>query len=272
MIKVGSLFTGCGGFDLGFEQAGMRIVWQCENNHQCRTLLKHHWSNTVLFKDITKENAYTSVELICGGDPCPIRSRARSIWKTKTPDLSGYFLAVVGRVRPRWVVRENVLASDDIDFVTVLEMLGYRTIIIAGNSAKVTAQNRERDFIVGCRDAKRFGQFISILPVCENDKRYAETKHQKVPAYPVLTTRGCRWDTRDGYIWNGHGLRVADSEERRKLAGFPCGWFNIIPAKNMECMKSLSKTTVARMTGNAVVPQVAEILGRAIIQAYLIQA
>ena len=250
----------------------MHIVWQCENNYQCRTLLRHHWPNTVLFEDITEKNDYTSVELICGGDPCPIRSRARSIWKTKTPDLSGYFLAVVGRVRPRWVVRENILASDDVDFVIALEILGYRTVIIAGNSAKITAQNRERDFIVGCRDAKKFRQFISILPVCKDDKRYVETKCQKVSAYPVLTTHGCRWDARDGYIWDGHGLRVADSEERRKLAGFPRGWFNIIPAKNMERMKSLPKTTVARMTGNAVVPQIAEIIGKAIMQAHLIKA
>ena len=254
-MNVGSLFTGCGGFDLGFERVGMSVVWQCEKNRQCRSVLKRHWPDTILFKNVTNDNNYTPVELICGGDPCPIRSKARSIWKTKTPDLSGYFLVVVGRLRPRWVVRENVPASDDVDFVACLELLGYRTIIISANAAKVTAQNRERDFIVGCYP-EDYSSFIEAIPICKNGKRYAETKHQKTPAYPVLTTHSCRWDARDGYIWDGKGLRVADSEERRQLTGFPVGWFD-----------GLSKTAIARMTGNAVVVQIAECLGNIINEA-----
>jgi len=184
-------------------------------------------------------------DIITGGDPCPIRSKARSIWKTKSPDLSGYFLAVVGRCKPRWVVRENVPASDDVHFSTALEAIGYRTVIVSTNAVNATAQNRERDFIVGCPE-KSYKSFIEALPVCENGKRYAETKHQKTPAYPVLTTHPCRWDARDGYIWDGSGIRVADSEERCRLAGLPMGWLD-----------GLSKTAVAKMTGNAVVPQVA---------------
>jgi len=254
-MRVGSLFSGCGGFDLGLERAGMKIEWQCEINRQCRQLLKRHWPNVPIFEDITKQNGYTPVELICGGDPCPIRSSARGAWETKIPDLSGYFLAVVGRLRPRWVVRENVPASDDVDFVACLEMLGYRTVIISTNAAMLTAQNRERDFIVGCYP-ENYRSFIQAIPVSQNDKRYAETKYQKTPAYPVLTTHPCRWDSRDGYVWDGFGLRVADSEERRQLTGFPSGWFD-----------GLSKTAVARMTGNAVVVPVAEAIGKIIMKA-----
>ena len=255
-MRIGSLFTGCGGFDLGFERVGMSVIWQCEKNKQCRDVLKSHWQNVTRFKDVTDDNNYTPVELICGGDPCPIRSRARAMQKTKIPDLSGYFLAVVARVRPMWVVRENVPAPDDVDFLACLEMLGYRTLIISTNAAKVTAQNRERDFIVGC--IKRYYPFfVEAVPVYKNGTRYVETKHQKTPAYPVLTTRRCRWDARDGYIWDGKGLRVADSEERRQFTGFPVGWFN-----------GLSKTAIARMTGNAVVVQIAECLGKIINKVY----
>lgn len=192
----------------------------------------------------------------CGGDPCPIRSKARSIWKTKKPDLSGYFLALVERCKPRWVLRENVPAPDDVEFYFSLELLGYRSVIIATNSAKVTAQNRERDIIVGCNNHELFDRFMPALSICKNDKRYTETKYQKVPAYPVLTTHSCRYDARDGYIWDGHGLRIANSEERCKLAGLPMEWLD-----------GISKTQVARMTGNAVVPQIVEILGRAIMEA-----
>lgn len=254
-MDVGSLYTGIGGFDLGFERAGMTIAWQCENNKQCQDLLKSHWPKVTLFKDITDDNNYSPIELICGGDPCPIRSKAKSIWKTKIPDLSGYFLAVVGKMRPRWVVRENVPASDDVNFIACLEMLGYRTVIISANAAKVTAQNRERDFIVGCHK-ELYSSFIKAIPVCKDGKRYAETKYQKTPTYPILTTHSCRWDARDGYIWDGSGIRVANSEERRRFTGFPFGWFG-----------NLSKTAIARMTGNAVVVPIAKIIGELIIKA-----
>ncbi len=254
-MNFGSLFSGCGGFDLGFERAGMSVLWQCEKDSQCRKLLKRHWPNTPIFRDITEDNDYTSVELICGGDPCPIRSKARAMWKTKQPDLSGYFLAVVARMRPGWVVRENVPASDDVHFSAALEMLGYRIVIISANAATITAQNRERDFIVGCPPENRKA-FIKAIPVHESNKRYIETQYEKTSAYPVLTTHAYRWDARDGYIWDGKGLSVADSEERRQFAGFPSGWFD-----------SISKTAVAKMTGNAVVVQVAECLGKMINKA-----
>jgi len=256
-MTFGSLFAGIGGFDLGLERAGMKCLWQVEINPFCRKVLAKHWPRVKKYDDIKKTGKHNlePVELICGGDPCPIRSRARSIWKTKTPDLSGYFLAVVGKCQPRWVVRENVPASDDVEFAAALEMLGYRTIIVSINAAQITAQNRERDFIVGC-PPQNYSSFVSLLPISQNGKRYAETKYEKTPAYPVLTTHSCRWDARDGYIWDGAGIRVADSKERQKLTGFPDGWLD-----------GFSKTAVARMTGNAVVVPVAERIGRIINEA-----
>jgi len=93
---------------------------------------------------------YDSVSLISGGDPCPIRSKARSIHGTNHPDLSGYFLAVVGQCWPKWVLRENVPAPDVTDFTASLDMLGYRSVIITTNAYPYTGQNRTREIIVGC--------------------------------------------------------------------------------------------------------------------------
>lgn len=259
MIKVLSLFSGIGGFDLGLERAGgFEIVGQVEIDPFCNKVLAKHWPDVKRMQDIkeVKGDEFGTVELICGGDPCPIRSKARSIWQTKKPDMSGFFLALVDRCKPRWVLRENIPASDDIEFYFSLDLLGYRSVIIAANAAKITAQNRERDIIVGCNNHEFFNRFTSTLPISKNDKRYAETKYQKVPTYLVLTTHPCRYDTRDGYIWDGHGIRIANSKERCKFAGFPVEWLD-----------GISKTQVARMTGNAVVPQIIEILGRAIMEA-----
>ena len=232
--------------------------WQVESDSFCLQVLAKHWPDIKRYKDVRNVGKHNlePVNLICGGDPCPIRSKASTIHKTKHPDLSGYFLAVVGQCRPQWVVRENVPAPDDIDFVASLEMLGYRVVIIATNPAKITAQNRERDFVVGCPPEK-FKDFISQVPVNKNDKRYAETKHQKTEAYPLLTVNSCRWDARDGYIWDGTGLRVANSQERQKLTGLPDKWLD-----------QFSRTQVAKMTGNAVVSAIPKMLGTTIMQNF----
>jgi len=256
VILVGSLFSGAGGLDLGLERAGMRVVWQVEKNRQCRSLLRRHWPNADLYEDVCDDNPYSPVGLVCGGDPCPIRSRARGSHGTKVPDLSGYFLAVVARVRPRWVVRENVPAPDDVDFYVALEALGYGCVIVNTNAKEVAAQNRTRDFVVGCLEAGGIEKFASALPVQKDGEWAVAEEHQAAAWYPTLTTHPCRWDARDGYIWDGTGLRVADREERTALAGFPRGWFD-----------GLSNTAVARMTGNAVVPRIAELIGNAIVAA-----
>jgi len=255
-LTFGSLFSGVGGFDVGLERAGMQCRWQVEKDNICRSVLRRHWPDVTLHRDITEGNDYDPVTLICGGDPCPCRSKAKGNRKSIHPDLSGYFLAVVGRCRPRWVVRENVPASDDIDFVTALEILGYHTVIIRANAAAVTGQNRERDFIVGCPEKARLCKFIELC-IRQSSNRDDTTECNQAKGYPCLSANRARWDARDGYVWDGSGrLRVADKDERGRLAGLPSGWLD-----------GLSETAVARVCGNAVVPQIAEWLGRRIIEA-----
>jgi site-specific DNA-cytosine methylase len=256
-MRMLDLFSGIGGFSLAASWVWgeeLDIVAHVEINKQCREVLRRHWPLVTAIDDIRNVEEMKNVnpvDIVCGGDPCPIRSKASSIHKTKKhPDLSGYFLAVVGRCWPKWVVRENVPASDDVDFEAGLAILGYRTVIISTNAAPFTGQNRTRDFVVGCIGESRFEKFVS-LPVFENGKRINPSQHQAAEAHPCLTTHLCRYDACDGYIWDGRGIRMATSKERIKLSGFPEEWLN-----------GFSKTSVARMTGNCVVPQVAaEIFG-----------
>jgi len=259
MLTHIDLFTGIAGFTLACQWAGIETEVFCENDKRCQEFLRRTYPGVPIVPDIREFDGtrWKGRFLLTGGDPCPIRSKAKSIWGTKHPDLSGYFLAVVGTSRPEWVVRENVPASDDVDFTAALEALEYRTVIVSANPAKITAQNRERDFIVANREATKIYRFTqNPLFIPQNGQRYAETKYQKTPAYPVLTTHSCRWDARDGYIWDGRGLRVADNQERLALAGFASNW-----------LAGFSKTAVGRMTGNAVVPQIAFEIIRAVKEA-----
>jgi DNA (cytosine-5)-methyltransferase 1 len=51
-MTVGSLFTGIGGFDLGLERAGMRVLWQCEQDDWCRQVLARHWPGVPCHPDV----------------------------------------------------------------------------------------------------------------------------------------------------------------------------------------------------------------------------
>jgi hypothetical protein len=51
-LRVGSLFTGIGGFDLGLQRAGMETVWMVEKDPQCRSVLRRHWPDVDLHEDV----------------------------------------------------------------------------------------------------------------------------------------------------------------------------------------------------------------------------
>lgn len=127
-LKVGSLFTGVGGFDLAFESVGMSVEWQVENDRFCREVLRKHWPGTRLYgdvRDVTADNL-GSVELICGGFPCQDLSVAgeRAGLDGERSGLWHEYLRIADSIAPRWICIENVpglLSSNDgKDFAVLL--------------------------------------------------------------------------------------------------------------------------------------------------------
>ena len=74
MIKIGSAFSGIGGFELGLERAipNSETIWQIENNAFCQRILRKHWTKTTIYSDITKLNFETleKPDILCAGFPC----------------------------------------------------------------------------------------------------------------------------------------------------------------------------------------------------------
>jgi hypothetical protein len=64
-LTVGSLFSGIGGFDLGFERAGMRTVWFCEQDPFCQRVLGKHWPGVPVYPDVRALVADTGRERRC---------------------------------------------------------------------------------------------------------------------------------------------------------------------------------------------------------------
>jgi len=172
MLTFGSLFSGIGGFDLGFEQAGMKCAWQCEIDKQARSVLSTHWPNITIIEDVrnVRTGAVEYVDLICGGFPCQDVSVAgkREGLAGKRSGLWFEFLRVLDELRPQWVVIENVpglLSSNKgRDFATILQGLvklryGVSWRVLDAQYFGV-AQRRRRVFIVGSLGDGRSAQVL----------------------------------------------------------------------------------------------------------------
>lgn len=131
-LRVGSLFSGIGGFDLGFERAGMRVEWVCEIDKAARAVLRRRFPNAIVLEDIREvdPSALPPVDVVCGGFPCQDLSVAgkRAGLAGERSGLFHEAMRIIRGVRPSVLVLENVpglLSSNrGLDFATVLREVG----------------------------------------------------------------------------------------------------------------------------------------------------
>ncbi|WP_312635051.1 DNA (cytosine-5-)-methyltransferase [Oscillibacter sp.] len=161
-MKVASFFSGIGGIDLGLEQAGMNIAFQCEILTFGQSVLKKHWPGTPLASDITKVTGVDipEVDLFAGGFPCQDLSLAnQGKRKGLEGTRSGLFYKyseLIKEKKPRWVFIENVPgllnSAQGGDFSVVLSTLDELGYGVAWRvlDAKFfgTSQRRRRTYIV----------------------------------------------------------------------------------------------------------------------------
>src|SRR5437868_595569 len=112
-LRVASFFAGIGGFDLGFERAGMPVVFQCELDPHCQAVLKRHWPEVPLHADITTLRAENipAAEVWCAGWPCQDLSHANVQREGLAGARSGLFqhlARLLEIAQPSWIVLENV--------------------------------------------------------------------------------------------------------------------------------------------------------------------
>ena len=260
-MKFGSLFSGVGGFDLGFERAEMECVWQVEFDKACQSVLKKHFEKAELFDDVRTVGKHNlePVDVICGGFPCQDVSIAgkRAGLAGERSGLWSEFVRIIDELEPKWVVIENVpglLSSNrGRDFATVIRWLAERGYGVAWRILDSqyfgVAQRRRRVFIVGSFGD---GSAAEILFESENYIKYAELEKPRTTVASSLRARG------DGELHAGAKLIKTNGEIRfitptecERLQGFPDGWTG-----------GQADSHRYKQMGNAVTVNVAEWIGK----------
>ncbi len=158
-MKVGSLFTGIGGLDLGLMACGHTISWMCENDKHCCRVLAVRFPGVPIYGDIRELRGQDlpPVDIMCAGWPCPPISCAG---KRKGNEDERWLWPEVARLlreaRPRWFLGENPAglysANHGREFGEVLRDLaqaGYDARWESIRASDVGAPHRrERVFIV----------------------------------------------------------------------------------------------------------------------------
>jgi DNA (cytosine-5)-methyltransferase 1 len=163
MLKLGSLFCGAGGFDLGFHQAGHRILWAFDNDRDCIETYNANLPPVAKVADVTDID-FTNLEpvdVIIGGFPCQGFSVANKFRKADDDRNKLYhqFVRAVSEKRPKYFLAENVRGILSLERGEAIKKIasdfkeqGYDVEYRLFNAADFQVpQNRYRVFIWGIR-------------------------------------------------------------------------------------------------------------------------
>lgn len=233
------LFSGIGGFSLGLERSGgFETVAFCEIDPKCRNVLDKHWPNIRKYEDVTSLTKETldadgiGVDAICGGFPCQdiSDSGTRAGISGKRSGLWNEYARLIGELRPRKVIVENAAALLD----------------------------RGLDRVLADLASLRYDAEWHCIPAS-----FVGARHRRdriwILAYPT-GERGERCDTEKS---------INDSTIWREAANWIEGRFGWVPEPSMARVAHGIPGQLDRIKqlGNAVVPQIPELIGRAILRS-----
>lgn len=277
-LRVLDLFSGIGGFSLGLERTGgFETVAFCEIEDFPRRVLKKHWPGTPIHRDVRelKGADVGPVDVICGGYPCqPFSTAGKRRGKEDDRHLWPEYRRLVAELRPIWVIGENVAGHISMgldDVLSDLEALGYacRAFVVPACAVGAT-HRRDRVWVVGHtnRGGKPTGTEhgeTSVMPSLAGVATHASGERGSAFAL------GDAADTeRIGLPGSGRPINASDkSQAGEGKADQPfhaLGWPTEPPVRRADDgVPAGLDAARLKALGNAVVPQIPELIGRAIL-------
>jgi len=229
-VTFGSLFAGIGGFDLALERAGMECRWQVEIDEYCKRVLEKHWPHVKRYGDIRTVTDVERVDVLCGGFPCQDISIVgnRAGIDGERSGLWSEYVRLIRLVRPRYVVVENVAA-----------LLRWGMGRVLGDLSE-SGYNAEWEIISASTvGAPHLRERVWIVAYSDQE-RLPKSKFES----------GKEWTDRACF-----GPRIAGSS-----------WWAVEPNVGRVAHGIPRRVDRLKALGNSIVPQVAELIGRRILE------
>lgn len=278
-LRVLDLFSGIGGFSLGLERVGFTTVAFCETDSYCRRILAKHWPRVPIYGDIRELSAARlaadriECDVLTGGFPCQdisVAGRGAGLAGARS-GLWREYARLIGELRPQYAIVENVTALLTRGLGEILGDLveiGYDAEWHCIPASYLGAPHqRDRIWIVA---------YPGSGAVRDREQRAA-------PGWLELPPRGQTQPRDDGAAepmahadiarlerWYGGKLpqRAGERTPRQGGAFRDSGeWYWCTEPDVGRVVDGLpARVDRLRALGNAIVPQVAEFLGRAILK------
>ena len=278
-LRIGSLFSGIGGIELGLERTGgFKTVWQVENNEYAQKVLAMHWPDAARWDDVKTfppPEGDWEVDIITAGFPCQdIYSAGRRAGIEG--ERSGLFfeaIRIFDILSPRWILLENVSRLLVRDMGVVLQELakiGYDSEWHSIPAASVGAHHRrDRVFIIsntqhdgshrqGSDERERQCEEMGWIELTGRDgsnrdvadsisSRLSRSRSSGSGSYPTSIAKG---ETVESIYGRFNEFWSVEPRVGRVANGIP---------NSVDRLKAL---------GNAVVPQVAQFIGEKILERH----
>lgn len=271
MLKVLDLFSGIGGFSLGLERTGgFKTVAFCEIDPFCRKVLAKHWPHVPCYKDVRELNLEQlsqdgiTADVITGGFPCQDISLAgkRAGLEGARSGLWKEYRRLVSEIRPNIIVVENTPGLLSLGMGTVLgdlASLGYDAEWHCISAAYVGADHiRDRVWIIAYA--------VERQPELERWTAKPSSQMAKNASDALCSGLSKRLDPREncqdaGRVSAGLGLALSAAPS------FPGKYRKHKPVLGRGVHGVSNRVDRIAALGNSVVPQITELIGRAIMNA-----
>ena len=271
-MKIIDLFSGIGGFSLGFQRAGYQFTehYFSEIDKHAIANYKYNFPHAKYIGDITTLHGgdFTDIDIITFGSPCQdfsLAGRRAGLAGAKS-SLIAHAIALIAHIRPGIFIWENVKGAFSsnarADFWAILQAFanigGYRLEFQLLNTSWILPQNRERIYLIGHLAGR---SIPGVFPIGEVTKDSCK-KTRNIYDYSRTILRGYKNSSSTGSFikTKSNKIRYLTEIECERLQGFPDNWTQYGNYDGV--IKPIAKTQRYKLIGNAVTVDIVELIAK----------
>ena len=271
-MKIIDLFSGIGGFSLGFQRAGYNFTehYFSEIDKHAIANYKYNFPNAKHIGDITTLHGgdFTGIDIITFGSPCQNFSTAgrREGLKGAKSSLIQHAIALIAQLRPSVFIWENVKgafsSNSGADFWAIIQAFAnigcYRLEWQLLNTSWVLPQNRERIYVIGHLAGRSISGVFPIREIAKDSFK----KTRNIYDYSRTILRGYKNSTSTGSFikTKDNKIRYLTEIECERLQGFPDNYTQY--GNYNGTINPIAKAQRYKLIGNAVTVDIVELIAK----------